>query len=68
MNIDWTIVITHLLTLIIGGASGYTIKSIKVNRNTRNNTKGDYSPIFSNDGDVETGDFGVKYGNTKKSD
>ncbi|MBL5768558.1 hypothetical protein [Heyndrickxia sporothermodurans] len=56
MTIDWTTVLTHLLTLLLGATGGYLFKSIRVNQNT-NETKGKNSPIFTNKGDVK-GNFG----------
>lgn len=57
MTIDWTTVITHLLTLILGGTGGYVLKSIRINQKNTSKTKGKNSPIFNNDGDVK-GRFG----------
>ncbi|MGJ9385915.1 hypothetical protein [Salipaludibacillus sp. CF4.18] len=57
MSIDWTIVITHLLTLLVGATGGYVIKSIRISQKNINKTKGKNSPIFNNEGDVK-GRFG----------
>ncbi|MDM5201551.1 hypothetical protein QUF79_26330 [Fictibacillus enclensis] len=56
MNIDWTTIISHTLTLLLGGAGGFAIRSV-VRKNT-NRTKGKNSPIFTNDGNVTTGKIG----------
>ncbi|MFC0561941.1 hypothetical protein [Halalkalibacter alkalisediminis] len=56
MSIDWTTIITHLLTLLVGATGGYVLKSIKINENI-SKTKGKNSPIFNNEGDVK-GRFG----------
>ncbi|MCW1928364.1 hypothetical protein [Bhargavaea beijingensis] len=56
MTIDWTTVLTHLLTLLVGATGGYFFKSIRVKQNI-NETKGKNSPIFTNKGDVR-GYFG----------
>jgi|tagenome__1003787_1003787.scaffolds.fasta_scaffold20867693_3 hypothetical protein len=58
MNIDWTVILTHILALLIGGTGGFVLKS-EINKKI-NKTKGKNSPIFSNDGDVTSHDFGDK--------
>ncbi|UAL47728.1 hypothetical protein K7887_01760 [Sutcliffiella horikoshii] len=57
MTIDWTTVITHLFTLILGATGGYVFKSIRITRKNINKTKGKNSPILNNKGDVK-GHFG----------
>ncbi|WP_164670221.1 hypothetical protein [Virgibacillus doumboii] len=57
MTIDWTTVITHLLTLILGATGGFVLKSIRITQKSTNKTKGKNSPIYNNDGDVK-GSFG----------
>ncbi|WP_341962877.1 hypothetical protein NM897_05980 [Planococcus maritimus] len=57
MSIEWTTIITHLLTLILGASGGYVIKSIRINQKNTNKTKGKNSPILNNNGDVK-GRFG----------
>ncbi|WP_138420900.1 hypothetical protein [Aquibacillus sediminis] len=58
MTIDWTVVLTHIISLLIGGTSGYFLKS-EVNKKV-NKTGDKNSPIFSNTGDVKANDFGDK--------
>lgn len=57
MIIDWSTVIAHLLSLIIGATGGYVFKSIRISQKSTNKTKGKNSPIFNNDGDIK-GRFG----------
>lgn len=56
MNVDWISILTHVISLLIGGAGGFAIRTA-INSNV-NKTKGTNSPIYSNKGSVTTGKIG----------
>lgn len=58
MTIDWTSIITHIITFIIGGTGGFAIRSVLISKRNTNKTKGDNSPIFNNKGNVTTRKIG----------
>lgn len=58
MTIDWTPILTHIITFILGGTGGFAIRSILISKRSTNKTKGDNSPIFNNDGNVTTRKIG----------
>lgn len=56
LNIDWTTILSHAITLLIGGTGGFAIRSA-ISKNV-NKTKGNNSPIYNNEGSVTTGKIG----------
>jgi len=58
MEPDWTTILTHAISFIIGGAAGISINKVKNKKVIKAKTSGKNSPVYNNKGNVKTGDIG----------